>query len=157
MIRSQRINAAASRWRAGLGMMPWLFVLGIAVGAILAGNHYRPRHSDESAADAVRREQDAAIWRRAGQAASRHPVEVLRTLDGDTFEARVHLWPGLDMVTRVRLRGIDAPELKARCMEERVKAEAAHAALRALLASLSLQRCLQGAPAVRQQSRREAQ
>jgi hypothetical protein len=22
-----------------------------------------------------------------------HPAEVLRVLDGDTFEARVHLWP----------------------------------------------------------------
>ena len=36
-------------------------------------------------------------------------------LDGDTFEARVHLWPGSTITTRVRLRGIDAPELKARC------------------------------------------
>ena len=25
-----------------------------------------------------------------------HPAEVLRVIDGDTFEARVHLWPGLD-------------------------------------------------------------
>lgn len=54
-------------------------------------------------------------------------------LDGDTFEARVYLWPGLNITTRVRLRGIDAPELKARCLEERIKAEAAHAALRAML------------------------
>ncbi len=62
-----------------------------------------------------------------------HPAEVLRVLDGDTFEARVHLWPGLDITTRVRLRGIDAPELKARCGEERTKAEAARDALRAIL------------------------
>jgi endonuclease YncB( thermonuclease family) len=62
-----------------------------------------------------------------------HPAEVLRVLDGDTFEARVHLWPGLDVTTRVRLRGIDAPEMKARCGEERVKAEAARDALRAIL------------------------
>ena len=54
-------------------------------------------------------------------------------IDGDTFEARVHLWPGLNITTRVRLRGIDAPELKARCMEERIKAEAARDALRAIL------------------------
>jgi endonuclease YncB( thermonuclease family) len=38
----------------------------------------------------------------------RHPVDVLKTIDGDTFEARVYLWPGLDLTTRVRLRGIDA-------------------------------------------------
>jgi endonuclease YncB( thermonuclease family) len=62
-----------------------------------------------------------------------HPAEVLRVLDGDTFEARVHLWPGLEVTTRVRLRGIDAPEMKARCGEERVKAEAAREALRHLL------------------------
>ena len=62
-----------------------------------------------------------------------HPAEVMRVIDGDTFEARVHLWPGLDVTTRVRLRGIDAPELKARCGEERVKAEAARDALRTML------------------------
>ena len=62
-----------------------------------------------------------------------HPVEVLRVVDGDTFEARVNLWPGLDITTRVRLRGIDAPEMKARCGEERNKAEAARDALRAIL------------------------
>ena len=62
-----------------------------------------------------------------------HPAEVVRVVDGDTFEARVHLWPGLDITTRVRLRGIDAPEFKARCTEERIKAEAARDALRAIL------------------------
>jgi endonuclease YncB( thermonuclease family) len=62
-----------------------------------------------------------------------HPAEVLRVVDGDTFEARVHLWPGLDITTRVRLRGIDAPELKARCGDERIKAEAAREALRTML------------------------
>jgi endonuclease YncB( thermonuclease family) len=62
-----------------------------------------------------------------------HPAEVMRVIDGDTFEARVHLWPGLDVTTRIRLRGIDAPELKARCSEERTKAEAAREALRAML------------------------
>ena len=62
-----------------------------------------------------------------------HLAEVVRVLDGDTFEARVNLWPGLEVTTRVRLRGIDAPEMKARCGEERVKAEAARDALRNLL------------------------
>jgi len=73
------------------------------------------------------------IWTRAGNPDVRHPVDVIRTIDGDTFEARVHLWPGLDMTTRVRLRGIDAAELKARCPEELRLAEAASAALRDLL------------------------
>jgi endonuclease YncB( thermonuclease family) len=62
-----------------------------------------------------------------------HPAEVVRVIDGDTFEAQVHLWPRLAITTRVRLRGIDAPEFKARCTEERVRAEAARDALRAIL------------------------
>src|SRR5215212_9103321 len=63
-----------------------------------------------------------------------HPAEVVRVLDGDTFEARVRVWPGLEITTKVRLRGIDAPELKARCAEECIKAENARDALIAMLA-----------------------
>jgi endonuclease YncB( thermonuclease family) len=63
-----------------------------------------------------------------------HPAEVLRVIDGDTFEARVHVWPGLDITTKIRLRSIDAPELKARCPAERAMAEAARDALRDMLA-----------------------
>ncbi len=55
-------------------------------------------------------------------------------IDGDTFEARVHLWPGLEMMTRVRLRGVDAPEMKGACAEEFRMAETSHEALRGLLA-----------------------
>ena len=73
------------------------------------------------------------VWKRAGDTDVRHPVDVIRTIDGDTFEARVHLGPGLDPTTRIRLRGIDAPELKASCPEELQMAEAATGALRGLL------------------------
>jgi endonuclease YncB( thermonuclease family) len=59
---------------------------------------------------------------------------VLRVLDGDTFAARVRVWPGLDVETKVRLRGIDAAELHARCTEELSQAEAARAALQNILA-----------------------
>ena len=58
-----------------------------------------------------------------------HPADVLRVIDGDTFEARVHVWPGMEITTRVRLRGIDAPEIHARCDDERVKAQIAREAL----------------------------
>jgi endonuclease YncB( thermonuclease family) len=50
---------------------------------------------------------------RAGAASA--PADVIRILDGDTFEARARVWPGLDITTKVRLRGIDAPEMRARC------------------------------------------
>jgi endonuclease YncB( thermonuclease family) len=73
------------------------------------------------------------LWKRAGSPDTRHAVDVIRTIDGDTFEARVHLEPGLDLNTRVRLRGIDAPELKASCPQELQMAEAATGALSALL------------------------
>jgi len=63
----------------------------------------------------------------------RYAADVLRVIDGDTFEAQVHVWLGHMLTTRVRLRGIDAPELNARCAEERAGAEAARAALRGLL------------------------
>ena len=74
------------------------------------------------------------IRKHAGNPNTRHPVDVIRTIDGDTFEARVHLSPGTDPTTRIRLRGIDAPELKAACAQELQMAEAAGVALRNLLA-----------------------
>lgn len=58
-----------------------------------------------------------------------HEAQVLRVIDGDTFEARVNIWPGVEVTTRVRLRGIDAPELHARCDDERQRALAARDAL----------------------------
>lgn len=63
-----------------------------------------------------------------------HPAQVLRVLDGDTFEARVRVWPGMDVTTKVRVRGIDAPELHARCAGERAKAVDARDALAQILA-----------------------
>jgi endonuclease YncB( thermonuclease family) len=63
-----------------------------------------------------------------------YPADVVRVIDGDTFEARVRVWPGLDVDTKVRLRGIDAPELHARCSEELTRAQSARAALEAILA-----------------------
>jgi len=64
-----------------------------------------------------------------------YPAEVVRVIDGDTFQARVQVWPGLSVDTKVRLRNIDAPELHARCADELKKAEAARAALDMILAA----------------------
>jgi endonuclease YncB( thermonuclease family) len=60
-------------------------------------------------------------------------ARVLKVVDGDTFDARVELRPGFRITTRVRLRGVDTPELHAACAEERAGAEAAQRALRAIL------------------------
>jgi endonuclease YncB( thermonuclease family) len=114
-------------------------VLGVAAGTMLPVRHRLhwpvPHVADSPvrSADSPAARDAEVIWKRAGNPDVRHPVDVIRTIDGDTFEARVHLWPGLDLTTRVRLRGIDAPELKAACPQELQMAEAATDALRGLL------------------------
>ncbi len=61
-------------------------------------------------------------------------VEVLRVVDGDTFLGRAQVWLGQEITVLVRIRGIDAPEMKARCKSERVAANAATDQLAAILA-----------------------
>src|SRR5690606_20089176 len=53
------------------------------------------------------------------------PAEVLDILDGDTILVRARIWLGQDVETRVRLIGVDTPELRGKCAEERRLAEAA--------------------------------
>lgn len=56
-------------------------------------------------------------------------AEVLRVIDGDLLVVRARIWLGQTVETHVRLAGIDTPELRGKCAEEREKAEAARAAL----------------------------
>jgi endonuclease YncB( thermonuclease family) len=55
------------------------------------------------------------------------PATLIRVIDGDTLVVRARVWLDLEVVTRVRLRGVNAPELRARDEDERVRAEAARA------------------------------
>lgn len=64
---------------------------------------------------------------------------IVRVIDGDTVEADAHVWPGHTVRVSVRLRGIDAPELRSRCDAERALAERARAHLATLLHSGSVQ------------------
>jgi endonuclease YncB( thermonuclease family) len=133
----ERINAYWSprrgRWRRWFAAaLPWVFVLGVAAGTMLPVRDW-VRRSLPGSADSQAARDAETVWKRAGNPDLRHPVDVVRTIDGDTFEARVHLSPDLNLTTRVRLRGIDAPELKASCPQELQMAEAATSALRALL------------------------
>jgi endonuclease YncB( thermonuclease family) len=109
-----------------------VFVLGVVAGTMLPVRDW-VRRSLPNAADSQAARDAETIWKRAESPDTRHPVDVVRTIDGDTFEARVHLESGLSLNTRVRVRGIDAPELKASCAQELRMAEAATGALRALL------------------------
>jgi endonuclease YncB( thermonuclease family) len=134
----ERINTHQSPsnrapWRRRiLAALPWVFVFGVAAGTMLPVRHWIHWPAPHSA-NGLPGQDSEVIWRRAGNPNVRHPVDVIRTIDGDTFEARVHFSPGLDLTTRVRLRGIDAPELKASCPQELQMAEAASDALRGLL------------------------
>ena len=136
MSRLARIGSfKAHRIRFGttpaLGIFAVGMVIGCAVGVAVWQNKNPTSNMPAPRADVSR--AAAARVATAVPQLGRYPVDVLRVIDGDTFEARVHVWPGQELTTRVRLRGIDAPELKARCDGERVKAETALAALRALL------------------------
>jgi len=57
-------------------------------------------------------------------------AEVLEVIDGDTIRVGAHIWLGQRVTTLVRLSGVDAPELKADCAEERRLAELARRLLR---------------------------
>ncbi len=128
----------ATRLRSGLvrslpfRVAPWMFILGVAAGVLLAGDKlliFKPFWTTEKA----NQEPVDENWRQLSTSPSRHVAQVLRTVDGDTFEARVRVWPNMEVMTRVRLRGIDAPERKASCAEEQRLAEAATVALAKLL------------------------
>ena len=55
---------------------------------------------------------------------SRYEGEVIRVIDADTLEIKMHLLPGLENTVKVRIKGIDAPELRTRCKKEKKLAQA---------------------------------
>jgi endonuclease YncB( thermonuclease family) len=56
-------------------------------------------------------------------------AQIVSVIDGDTLEVSAEIWPGQRIETKVRIRGIDAPERKAKCASERERAERARLAL----------------------------
>lgn len=50
----------------------------------------------------------------AAAAATRYTVDVVRVLDGDTVDVDVQIWPGLRQRIRVRVAGVDTPEIHTR-------------------------------------------
>ena len=58
---------------------------------------------------------------------------VERVVDGDTLAVRVTVWLGQDLRVLVRVRGIDAPELRGACESEKAQAAAAAVALARLV------------------------
>ena len=60
-------------------------------------------------------------------------AQVERVVDGDTLAIRAKVWIGQEVTVLVRLRGIDAPELRGACEEEIARARAATAGLTAIV------------------------
>ena len=131
MLRPPARHPLARSGRLGVALAAMTFALGLFLGIVIApdiGWQVRANPAPTPTPAAPPATETPKLIR------GTHAAEVLRVIDGDTFEARVHVWPGIDITTRVRLRGIDAPELGgARCAEERTKAEAAREALRTML------------------------
>ena len=98
-----------------------ILLLGVGIGTLIG-----PALSNPAA---LRTVADAAVKMAPAEdgrpTRAAYPAQVLHVNDGDTFEARVSVWPGLEITTKVRLRGIDAPELRSRCADELAKAQAA--------------------------------
>jgi micrococcal nuclease len=61
-------------------------------------------------------------------------AEILRVIDGDTLLVEAQPWPQQKMEVYVRIRGIDAPELRSKCEASRLAGLDAQHALEALAA-----------------------
>ena len=132
-------SAALTHRRSGRPLGGVLPIIGVIFGlGLLAGAILHPPAGIDPFATAAR-ERGAFSWSRYRfvdfNPQATYPAEVLRVIDGDTFDARVRIWSGFEVHTRVRLRAIDAPELHARCAGEYLKAEAARAPLQRLLSA----------------------
>lgn len=59
---------------------------------------------------------------------------VLAVTDGDTFKGGIWVWKNVQVVTAIRIKGIDTPELKGKCEAEIAAAQKAKARLTAIVA-----------------------
>jgi len=62
-------------------------------------------------------------------------AQILRVIDGDTILVAARPWPQQTVEVYVRIRGIDAPELKSKCHSVRQAGDDARQALEALTAA----------------------
>jgi endonuclease YncB( thermonuclease family) len=60
-------------------------------------------------------------------------AEVVKVIDGDTVLVEAMPWPDHKVSTYVRLRGIDAPELRSKCLAFRKAAQQAKSELASLV------------------------
>ena len=68
----------------------------------------------------------APVQARAAQTlAGPFSFEVLQVIDGDTFRARVPIWLDQTVTVKIRLSGVDTPEMKGKCPAETARAKLA--------------------------------
>ncbi|WP_062115273.1 thermonuclease family protein [Aureimonas sp. AU40] len=60
-------------------------------------------------------------------------ARVIKVRDGDTVEVEAYIWPLQSVTVAVRLRNVDAPELRGQCEAERASAWQARERLAALV------------------------
>jgi len=64
-------------------------------------------------------------------------AKIIRIIDGDTLEVDAHPWPGHAVRVSVRLRGIDTPERRSRCADQRAAAQLARNELERLVSGVA--------------------
>ncbi|MEZ5871417.1 MAG: thermonuclease family protein [Nitratireductor sp.] len=62
------------------------------------------------------------------------PADIIEVIDGDSIKVGAHVWPGQQVFVSIRIRGIDAPEMRSRCALEHRAALAARQAAMHLVA-----------------------
>lgn len=72
---------------------------------------------------------------KSGRIAGPVAAELIRVIDGDTLMVNAAPWPEHYIITYVRLRGIDAPELRSKCDGDRHAAKRAMDALSELVSA----------------------
>src|SRR3954468_3040793 len=78
------------------GLLPWMFVVGVVVAVVLTYRHGTNWPVPHGVGGHAR--DPAIILEQSGNPDIRLPVDVVRTIDGDTFLARVHQRDGHELV-----------------------------------------------------------
>lgn len=65
-------------------------------------------------------------------------ARVVGVIDGDTLDTRAQIWLDQEIAVRVRLLGVDTPEMRGKCADEVAKARQAKARAIELLVPLGL-------------------
>ena len=82
------------------------------------------------------------FWSAGARAAEVLPgpviADVVKVVDGDTLDVSARVWLGQTLRIRVRLDGVDTPELRGRCEGERAQAQEARSWLERRLAGHSI-------------------